>query len=146
TAHLFGVIGVALHDLGPADSRVERCAELVGDHCHEFVFASVGLLRFAAGCALSFEQAPAFGHRLAPLGLQAAAIGDVAEHEDHAPDAPVGTYDGHTAVVDGMLGAVCGDEQRAIGQTGDGSDAEHAGHGAVDRLARALAYDTENLG
>ena len=81
-----------------------------------------------------------------PQGLLGAApLGDVAEHQHAAGDAAVGAAHRRGAVVDRPLGAVAGDQDGVVGEADDGAFAQRPQGRIVDRLARVLVDDAEDL-
>ena len=123
--------------LDPAEDRVERGAQLVGERRDELVLAPGDRLRFAPSRLLALE-----GKSLLPLGL--APGGDVAEHEHGARDGALLRPDGGGAVVDrdGCHHREPGGRCRS--RDPDPSFSENPGHRALDRALGGLVDDPEH--
>ena len=108
---------VGLHQLGEAEDRIERAAQLVAHAGKEIRFREVGLLRRGLG-ALQLDVR--FLERL----LEALALGDVARGGEHALQLPVPVVEGGRVVGHHGLLAVPGARGELV--VGDLLLAQHA--------------------
>jgi len=85
------------------------------------------------------------GHEVTQLGVLAARLGDVAEHQDHAEDPPLLIANRRGAVVDRDLRTILAPEHSMVGEADDLAVAEHLGDRVLDALAGGLVDDVEDL-
>lgn len=90
------------------------------------------------------ERLPSPGEELASL-LRALLLGHVAEHEDHAEEAPAFVTNGGCAIVDRSLFAALRPEERMVREPYDYPLAKDLRHGALHPLPGALGENTEHL-
>ena len=103
----------------PAENRVQRRAQLVGNRGDELVLAAAERFGFTARCLLLLEQ-----RRAAPLGL---ARSDASRNTSTMPMSPPSAARIGAALSSmGDLAAVARQQQRVIGEADGAPFAEHA--------------------